>query len=40
MKERLEAPDHLNEKEREIFEKLDNELEPVQLEVRHHVGRN
>ena len=34
-KERLQAPDHLNEKEKTIFEKLENELEPVKLEVCH-----
>ncbi len=32
-KERLEAPDHLNEKEKMIFEKLDGALEPTKLEV-------
>ena len=33
MKERLQAPDHLNEKEKMIFEKLDGALEPTKLEV-------
>jgi hypothetical protein len=35
VKERLVAPDHLNEKERMVFEKLDRALEPVKLEVCH-----
>jgi len=34
VKERLQAPDYLNEKEKMIFEKLDNALEPTRLEVR------
>lgn len=34
-KERLQAPNHLNEKEKMIFEKLDDALEPIKLEVRH-----
>lgn len=33
VKERLQAPDHLNEKEKMIFEKLDGALEPTKLEV-------
>jgi BolA-like protein 3 len=33
VKERLQAPDHLNEKEKMIFEKLDGALEPIRLEV-------
>jgi hypothetical protein len=35
VRERLQAPDHLDEKERIIFEKLDGALEPVKLEVCH-----
>ena len=35
VKERLQAPDHLNEKEKMIFEKLEKELDPVKLEVCH-----
>jgi hypothetical protein len=34
-KERLQAPDYLNEKEKMIFEKLDGALEPTKLEVCH-----
>jgi hypothetical protein len=34
VKERLQAPDYLNEKEKMIFEKLDSALEPTRLEVR------
>jgi hypothetical protein len=34
VKERLQAPDYLNEKEKMIFEKLDGALEPTKLEVR------
>jgi hypothetical protein len=35
VKERLQAPDHLDEKEKMIFEKLEKELEPMKLEVCH-----
>jgi acid stress-induced BolA-like protein IbaG/YrbA len=35
VKEKLQAPDHLNEKEKMIFEKLDGALEPTKLEVCH-----
>ena len=34
VKERLQAPDYLNEKEKMIFEKLDGALEPTKLVVR------
>ena len=33
VKEKLQAPDHLDEKEKMIFEKLDDALEPTKLEV-------
>jgi len=33
VKERLQAPDHLDEKEKMIFKKLDGALEPTKLEV-------
>jgi hypothetical protein len=35
VKEKLQSPDHLNEKEKMIFEKLDGALEPTKLEVCH-----
>jgi hypothetical protein len=37
LKERLQAPDHLNENEKTIFEKLDSALEPTKLEVRRKI---
>lgn len=35
VRDRLQAPDYLNQKERMIFEKLDSALEPIKLEVCH-----
>jgi hypothetical protein len=37
VREGLQAPDHLNEKEKMIFEKLDGALEPIKLEVCHGI---
>jgi hypothetical protein len=38
VKERLQAPDYSNEKEKMIFEKLNGALEPTKLEVCHTFG--
>jgi hypothetical protein len=38
VKERLQAPDYLNEKEKMVFEKLNGALEPTKLEVCHTFG--